>query len=435
MMISAHGNREKRTIRTFDRRQVFLAGVVTALVCLCTYYFLSPSDLIPIFPRLQPEFSPCHCDQPYPAYDLQFDPPNSTFYDDPSFGYTINTKMENWDQKRQTWLNLHPTFKSKSQENLFIVTGSRPTPCKSPTGDHYLLRTYRNKVDYCRIHGYDIFYNNVLLDPFMPSWWSKIPVVRAAMVAHPEAEWIWWLDEDTVITDMEYKIPFHRYKDYNFVVHGWPKEVYQKKRWLGLNAGSFLIRNCQWSLDMLDMWADMGPQSPNVEKWAKIILEEFKNPVCDQTALAYLIWKTQNESFGRKILIETGYYLEGYWVGIVESLKNITERYLEIEKRAVMLRRRHAEKVSEVYGVLREPFLKDAGNEAGRWRRPFVTHFAGCQPCSGNHNPLFTIEGCNNRMNEALNFADNQVLRNYGVFRHDLDNSAVVNPLPFDYPA
>nr|GFD32858.1 galactosyl transferase [Tanacetum cinerariifolium] len=140
-----------------------------------------------------------------------------------------------------------------------------------------------------------------------------------AMLAHPQAEWIWWLDEDTVITDMEYKISFHKYKVYNFVVHGWPKEVYVKKRWLGLNDGSFLIRNCQWSLDMLDMWAGMGP---------------------------------------RKILIETEYYLEGYWIGIVDRLQNITDRYLEINKSEGMLRRRHAEKVSEAYGVLREPFLK-----------------------------------------------------------------------------
>nr|GEZ71644.1 galactosyl transferase [Tanacetum cinerariifolium] len=86
----------------------------------------------------------------------------------------------------------------------------KSTPCKSPTGDHYLLRTYRNKVDYCRIHGYDIFYNNVLLDPMMTGGWGKLPAVRAAMLAHPQAEWIWWLDEDTVITDMEYKISFHK---------------------------------------------------------------------------------------------------------------------------------------------------------------------------------------------------------------------------------
>ncbi|GJX56444.1 galactosyl transferase [Tanacetum coccineum] len=415
-----------------NRPSIIFAGVVTTSLIFWTF-FNSSLDSIPFFSRLKP--NSCKCNQPDPAFNLQFDPPISTFYDDPTFGYTFDKPIKKWDEKRIAWLELHSTFLPKSHERVFLVTSSKSTPCKSPTGDHYLLRTYRNKVDYCRIHGYDIFYNNVLLDPKMTGGWGKLPAVRAAMLAHPEAEWIWWLDEDTVITDMEYKIPFHKYKDYNFVVHGWPKEVYVKKRWLGLNDGSFLIRNCQWSLDMLDMWADMGPRSPNFDMWTKVLLNEFKHGPTDQTALAYLIWKKQHEWFGRKILIETEYYLEGYWIEIVDRLQNITDRYLEIEKREGMLRRRHAEKVIEAYGVLREPFLKDAGNEHGSWRRPFVTHFAGCQPCNGQHNPLFTGEGCRTGMNKALNFADNQVLRNYGFVHRSLWTSSLVTPISFDYPA
>ncbi|GJX58612.1 hypothetical protein Tco_0290002 [Tanacetum coccineum] len=139
---------------------------------------------------------------------------------------------------------------------------------------------------------------------------------------------------------------------------------------------------------------------------------------------------------GKKMLIKTRYYLEGYWILIVDTLKNITKRYLEIEKSDRMLRRRHAEKARETYGVLREPSLKDTGNEFGSWRRPFVTHFAGCQPCIGKRtrNPSFTLEGCKNAMDKALNFADNQVLRNYGFVHHSLLDSSVVSSLPFDYP-
>ncbi|KAJ9549578.1 hypothetical protein OSB04_022121 [Centaurea solstitialis] len=417
----------KPAIRILDRPSIFLAGAVSALLLLwASFFFFSPSS--------KPTLCNCH-HQPPPAVDLRSDPPISTFYDDPSFGYTLNKPIKNWDQKRKTWLQLHPTFKPGSPDRVFIVTGSRSTPCKSPTGDHYLLRFYRNKVDYCRTHGYDIFYNNVLLDPTMPSCWAKIPAVRAAMVAHPEAEWIWWLDEDAVFTDMEFKIPFHRYNDKNFIVHGWPKEVYVKKSWLGLNAGSFLIRNCQWSLDFLDTWADMSPGSVNFNKWESVLMNEFRHENDDQTALAYLLRKEHQQWGRKKMLIETGYYLEGYWVLIVDTLKNITERYLEVETSAGMLRRRHAEKVSERYGLLREPSLKDAGNEFGSWRRPFVTHFAGCQPCNGKHNPVFSGKRCREAMDVALNFADNQVLRNYGFVHRNLSDSSVVKPLPFDYPA
>lgn len=51
-----------------------------------------------------------------------------------------------------------------------------------------------------------------------------------------------------------------RYRDYNLVLHGWSDKVYEEKDWVGLNTGSFFIRNCQWSLDLLDAWATMGPK-------------------------------------------------------------------------------------------------------------------------------------------------------------------------------
>lgn len=74
-----------------------------------------------------------------------------------------------------------------------------------------LLRLFKNKVDYCRLHGIEIFYNNVLLHPKMFGFWAKYPVVKAAMLAHPEVEWIWWVDSDAVFTDMEFKLPLERY--------------------------------------------------------------------------------------------------------------------------------------------------------------------------------------------------------------------------------
>ncbi|PWA88973.1 galactomannan galactosyltransferase 1 [Artemisia annua] len=333
MVVFTQIGSRKQFICTFERPSAFLAGAVLALLSLWACFCLLTLS--------QTKPGSCKCSQPNSASKLQYDPPISTFYDDPSLGYSIEKPIENWDQKRQAWLKMHPSFKPKSHEvRVFIVTGSQSAPCDGPTGDHYLLRTYRNKVDYCRIHGYDIFYNNVLLDSKMTGGWGKLPAIRAAL---------------------------------------------------------------------------HGPT--------------------DQTALAYLLWKEHYSWLGKKMLIETRYYLEGYWIVIIDTLMNITERYLEIEKMEGMLRRRHAEKVSERYGVLREPLLKDSGNERGSWRRPFVTHFAGCQPCIGKRtrNPSFTLEGCRNAMNKALNFADNQVLRNHGFVHPSLLDSSVVSSISFDY--
>lgn len=372
------------------------------------------------------------------GFNLQYDPPELNFYDDPSLSYTIDTPIKNWDEKRQEWLKSHPTFKPGSDERVLVISGSQSRPCSNPIGDHLLLRFFKNKVDYCRIHGYDIFYNNVLLHPQMHTFWAKIPAVRAAMLAHPESEWIWWVDSDAAFTDMDFKLPLKRYKDHNFVVHGWPELIYKKKSWTSLNAGVFLIRNSQWALDFMDVWSGMGPQTPNYEKWGEILrktCEDKSFPESDdQTGLVYLLLK-EKEKWGNKIYVEGEYYFEGYWLEIVETLENITAKYNDVEKRVRRLRRRHAEKVSGGYSALWEHYLKDAGYGKFSWRRPFITHFTGCQPCSGQHNQMYSGQSCWDAMQKVLNFADNQVLRNYGFVHRDLLDSGSVSPLPSDYPA
>ncbi|KAM1362479.1 hypothetical protein ACFX13_028135 [Malus domestica] len=122
----------------------------------------------------------------YAAHDPnpQPDPIDTTFYDDPELSYFIESPIRNWDQKRRVWLDLHPSLASGSRNRVLLVTGSQPSKCKNPIGDHLLLRLFKNKVDYCRLHGHEIFYNNAHLHPKMDSYWAKLPVIRAAMLAH-----------------------------------------------------------------------------------------------------------------------------------------------------------------------------------------------------------------------------------------------------------
>lgn len=178
MLVGAEGRR-KPTTRTLDRPWVFVAGTLSALLLLWAFFFFYFSnESIHMYSPVN-TINTCNYNNTMnPAFNLQFDPPATTFYDDPNFGYTIDKSIKDWDKKRRAWLKLHPSFEPRSQERVLIVTGSQSKPCKSPTGDHFMLRFYRNKVYYCRIHGYDIFYNNVLLDPNMPSGWAKLPTVR-----------------------------------------------------------------------------------------------------------------------------------------------------------------------------------------------------------------------------------------------------------------
>ena len=323
-----------------------------------------------------------------------------------------------------------------------MVSGSQPEPCPGDAGDHLLLRFLKNKLDYCRLHGIQLLYNRDFLQPAMSSYWAKIPIVRAAMLAHPEAEWIWWVDSDAVFTDMDFSLPLAtRYAGYNLVAYGVAKDI-KRKSWLGINAGVFIIRNCQWSLDFLDEWARMGPAYPEHARWGKVLREELSDKdsdvACDQSALVYLLlfnW----DRLGKKTFIETEYYFMGWWGEIMDRLDGVAARYEAVERRAPGLRRRHAEREHLLYAAARNAAVRGAvpgpagGGKTG-WRRPLITHFTGCQPCSGGRNPTYSKESCDDGMRRALLFADDQVLRVYG-FRHAAPLNDSVLPLPFDYPA
>ncbi|WVZ51349.1 hypothetical protein U9M48_002502 [Paspalum notatum var. saurae] len=367
-----------------------------------------------------------------------------TFYDDPDLSYaavgSVGSRLAGWDAKRAEWLRSRR--RRNARERVVMVSGQQPEPCPGDAGDHLMLRFLKNKLDYCRLHGIQLLYNRDTLHPAMTSYWAKIPIVRAAMLAHPEAEWVWWVDSDAVFTDMDLSLPLPEYHGRNLVVYGWPKQM-EKKSWLGINAGVFLIRNCQWSLDFMDEWARMGPAYPEEHaRWGKVLRHALSDmnseEACDQSALNYLL-HYHRDRLGEKVHIESNYFFNGYWEGIVDRLDGVAARYEAVERRAPELRRRHAEREHLRYAAARNAAVGravpgPAGGGVSGWRRPLITHFVGCQPCGGGRNPMYSRESCHDGMRRALGFADDQVLRTYG-FRHADLLMDSLQPLPFDYPA
>ncbi|TYH96850.1 hypothetical protein ES332_A12G206000v1 [Gossypium tomentosum] len=305
----------------------------------------------------------------------------------PNVTYTLGPKISAWDQQRKVWLSKHPEFPNfvNGKARILLVTGSPPNPCDNAIGDHYLLKAIKNKIDYCRLHGIEIVYNMAHLDKELAGYWAKLPLIRRLMLSHPELEWIWWMDSDAFFTDMVFEIPLYKYEKYNLVIHGYPDLLFEQKSWIALNTGSFLFRNCQWSLDLLDAWAPMGPKGPIREEAGRILTANLKGRPAfeadDQSALIYLLL-SQKDQWMDKVFIENQYYLHGYWAGLVDRYEEMMEKY--------------------------HPGLGDE-----RW--PFVTHFVGCKPC-GSYGD-YSVERCLRSMQRAFNFADNQVLKLYG-FRH-----------------
>ncbi|KAA8548943.1 hypothetical protein F0562_000627 [Nyssa sinensis] len=315
---------------------------------------------------------------------------------DPKKPYSLGPKISDWDEQRAEWLKRNPNFANfigPNKPRVLLVTGSSPKPCENPVGDHYLLKSIKNKIDYCRVHGIEIFYNMALLDAEMAGFWAKLPLIRKLLLSHPEVEFLWWMDSDAMFTDMAFEVPWERYRDHNFVMHGWNEMVYDQKNWIGLNTGSFLLRNCQWSLDILDAWAPMGPKGKIREEAGKILTRELKDrPVFeadDQSAMVYIL-ETQRDKWGDKVYLESAYYLHGYWGILVDRYEEMMENF--------------------------HPGLGDH-----RW--PLVTHFVGCKPCGKFGD--YPVERCLKQMDRAFNFGDNQILQMYGFTHKSLASRRV----------
>ncbi|KAA8540990.1 hypothetical protein F0562_024872 [Nyssa sinensis] len=196
----------------------------------------------------------------------------------PNVTYTLGPNITKWNEERKIWLERNPEFPNyvNGKARILLVTGSPPNPCDNAIGDHYLLKAIKNKIDYCRLHGIEIVYNMAHLDKELAGYWAKLPLIRRLMLSHPEVEWIWWMDSDALFTDMTFEIPLSKYDKYNLVVHGYPDLMFDQNSWIALNTGSFLFRNCQWSLDLLDAWAPMGPKGPIRDQAGKILTANLK---------------------------------------------------------------------------------------------------------------------------------------------------------------
>ncbi|KAL2642553.1 hypothetical protein R1flu_010140 [Riccia fluitans] len=307
--------------------------------------------------------------------------------------YSLGPKIIDWDEQRAAWFDQNPGKRTPKPSTL-LVSGSQPDACENSLGDHYLLKSMKNKIDYCRLHGIKILYNIAHMDTEMSGFWAKLPLIRKLMLSHPDIEWFWWMDSDAMFTDMLFEVPMEKYTDYNLVLHGWDDMVYKRKNWIGLNTGSFLIRNCQWSLDLLDLWAPFGPRGVRKEMGKLLTASLSGRPVFeadDQSALIYLL-ATRKEELSEKVYLENSFYLHGYWVILVEKFEQMMEKY--------------------------HPGLGD-----DRW--PFVTHFVGCKPCKKNSGDYSNVR-CFKEMERAFNFADNQVLQRYGLQHAALGTSSVV---------
>ncbi|CAI5953314.1 unnamed protein product, partial [Closterium sp. NIES-64] len=193
---------------------------------------------------------------------------------------------------------------------------------------------------------------------------------------------------------MAFRYPIERQADKVLVMSGLDADVYGKKDWVALNTGSFLIRNSQDGLDLLDDWGQYGRSEKVTVKWGEIasrVLQKRKNwPADDQTALVLMLTgegeseedrakglKPLADRWAPKTHLDPTYTLHGFWGIFVDKLEQIAAKY---------------------------------HNGVGDWEWPFTVHFTGCKLCDRKFSD-YDPDTCDRGIHRSYAFADNQVLK------------------------
>ena len=167
------------------------------------------------------------------------------------------------DDLRQKWdadLKLYPVqrsrrslsvSKSRTRKTVTLVT-----LYDSPFSEIGDITSARLR-EYARHQGYRCKIHHDVLDTNRHPSWSKIPVLKRAVLAG-KTEWIFWCDADAYVANMDCRVE-------QFIAENC--DVIFSSDSNGLNAGVFLIRCCPWSLRFLDAVYTLGEIDYKLDPW------------------------------------------------------------------------------------------------------------------------------------------------------------------------
>jgi xyloglucan 6-xylosyltransferase len=222
--------------------------------------------------------------------------------------------------------------KSK-KETVLLITAIPPQPCKSDIGDFVHIQSIKNKLQYSQMKNLSFHFNTVQVDALLDGRWNKLALVHYILESNLNYDWIFWMDVDALIVDMEFDIPLQGYSNYDFVLYGDKDILFNKADFTqGLNSGVFLVRNNEWGRNFIKQACDLGK---NGTEKMKSILKNYNGKLRDQNAFGFLLH--QEIELRKKVFFERRFAINNYW----EDAKT-NEQYT-----------------------------------------PFIIHFTGCEYCDG----------------------------------------------------
>jgi hypothetical protein len=138
------------------------------------------------------------------------------------------------------------------------------------TAENLLWASVANKRAYADHHNYGLYVVPAPLQTLRTrAVWDKLAAMQAVFAAHPEHEWVWMLDLDTFVVNLDRHVEDvvalaeHQQRAHNRTV-----DLMIARDCNGINAGSMLLRRSAWTARLLERWwSDEWRTVANFEMW------------------------------------------------------------------------------------------------------------------------------------------------------------------------
>lgn len=152
----------------------------------------------------------------------------------------------------ELWNSIPPLWKDSSKPEMAIVS-----IFNDRHKDLAELTWYNNKVRYAEKYGYLALPKT---DNFSPEQvhFDKFVHILDVMEQNPNVDWVWWLDNDAMITNFDIKVEDLVDTDYHVIM---PTDI------AALNTGSFIVRNSPQAKEWLTYLLNKKAEYKNDKKW------------------------------------------------------------------------------------------------------------------------------------------------------------------------
>lgn len=115
--------------------------------------------------------------------------------------YNADAEINPVDIRKQKQMGKNMGLEPKGNKIIVLTATDGKGSNNEIEGIHQMAE--QNRRDFCNLHGYTYAFSNLShfdLKGAHPVW-GKINAIRKAFDDHPEAEWVWWMDLDMIITN------------------------------------------------------------------------------------------------------------------------------------------------------------------------------------------------------------------------------------------